>query len=178
MTTAYEFFRDFAGPIGTVIAPSAAAFVAYRLGKSQIAVAETQATVAERNWETANEKIVLELFERRIAIFEGIRKVVSDVLRTAKPTDVDFFEYVSAIDKAPYFFGPEVMDYLETVRILIIELQLDATVIRNHLDPDRPERIRGHVTRMTELSKFYEVSKGLFGPYIQAHQKIGGQEKA
>ena len=85
----YTIVRDLAGPIATVLAASAAAFVAYRLGQSQISVARTQAEIAERNWQTSNEKIVLELFERRLAIYEEIRGVIGEVTRSGKaPNDV------------------------------------------------------------------------------------------
>jgi hypothetical protein len=177
MPEAYVFFKDFAGPVATAIAASAAAFVAYRLGRSQIAVAEIQADVAKRNWQTANERIVLDLFERRIAIFEGIRGVVAKVLSTGRPDDETYFEFVKAIDKATYFFGPEVADYLEELRLLIIDLQLDANVISDNRNPDRSEHIKGKTERMKKLSKFYETTKVLFGPYIQAHQKIEGEPR-
>jgi hypothetical protein len=72
----YQVIKDLGGPIATVIASAAAAFVAYRLGKSQIAVAKMQADIAQRNWRTTNEKVVLELFERRLAIYDGIRDVI------------------------------------------------------------------------------------------------------
>jgi hypothetical protein len=49
---AYEIFTDLAGPVATVIAAVAAAFVAFRLGKAQV-------EIARRNWQTANEKVVL-----------------------------------------------------------------------------------------------------------------------
>jgi hypothetical protein len=39
----YGIIKDVAGPIATVIASGAAAFVAYQLGKSQVDVARTQA---------------------------------------------------------------------------------------------------------------------------------------
>jgi hypothetical protein len=50
--------------------------------KSQAESARIQAQVAKRTWRTQNERIVLDLFERRISIFEGIRKVVAEALRT------------------------------------------------------------------------------------------------
>jgi hypothetical protein len=80
----YDIFKDFAAPIASIIAASAAAFVAYRLGKSQADSARLQAEIAKRNWQTANERVVLDLFERRIALYEGIRHVVAKVInRTA-----------------------------------------------------------------------------------------------
>ena len=77
--------RDLAGPFETVIATGAAALVAYRLGQSQISVAKTQAEIAERNWQTSNEKIVLELFERRLAIYEEIRGVIGESAQAVRP---------------------------------------------------------------------------------------------
>jgi hypothetical protein len=73
--------KDFAGPLATILASSAAAFVAYRLGSSQVAVARTPALIAERTWQTANEKVVLKLFDQRLAIVGGIRDYP-----TSKPT--------------------------------------------------------------------------------------------
>jgi hypothetical protein len=107
---------------------------------------------------------VLDLFERRIAIFEGIRKVVSETLRTGKPNDAVYFEYCKAVELVPYYFGPEIQEYLEKVRRLIIDLQLDASIITNNQDPERNERIKGRTRRMIDLSEFYETSKKLFGP--------------
>ncbi|MBR0974098.1 hypothetical protein [Bradyrhizobium japonicum] len=169
----YDLLKDFSGPVATVIAAGAAGFVAYRLGKSQADSARIQAQVAKRNWRTQNERVVLELFERRIAIFEGIRAVVSETLRTGQPNDEVYFKYVAAIDKVPYYFGPEVEEYIEKVRLLIIDLQLDASTIADDRNPDRNDRIRGRTRRMQELSEFYATAKTLFGPYIKAHQKVG-----
>jgi hypothetical protein len=165
--------KDLAGPVATITAAVAAAFVAYRLGKSQAESARIQAQVAKRTWRTQNERIVLELFERRISIFEGIRKVVSETLRTGQPDDALYFAYCKAVELVPYYFGPEIEEYLEKVRRLIIELQLDASIIADQRNPDRSDRIKGQTQRMNDLSDFYETSKKLFGPYIQAHQKVG-----
>ena len=172
MSAIYDFFKDFAGPLSTVIAATAAAFVAYSLGKSQATAAQMQAIVARKNWQTENERVVLELFERRIAIFECIRKVVAHVQSTGRANGETYFEYIKAVDTAPYFFGPEVNDYLEELRKLIIDLQLDTDVISDNLNPERSAHIKGRTKRMAELIKFYDRSKILFGPYMQAHQKV------
>ena len=105
--------KDLAAPFATVVAAAAAAFVAYRLGQSQIAVARTQAKIAERNWQTSNERIVLELFDRRLAIYEEIRSVVGSVTRSGRAPDEELFKFDKAMDRVPYFFGPEVQAYLK-----------------------------------------------------------------
>lgn len=92
--------------MATVLAAGAAAFVAYRLGQSQISVARAQAEIAERNWQTSNERIVLDLFERRLAIYEEIREIIGGVTRSGAAPDGDLYRYDKATDRAPYFFGP------------------------------------------------------------------------
>jgi hypothetical protein len=164
--------KDLAGPIATVIAASAAAFVAYRLGQSQISVARTQTEIAERNWQTSNEKIVLELFERRLAIYEETRSVIGEITRSGAAPDDILFRFGTATDRVPYYFGQEIQDYLETIRIHMIDLQLSNSMLENPTVPDRAtwaERRKNHFLGVTN---FYKESPALFKPYIQAHQKI------
>ncbi len=168
----YTTVRDLAGPCATVIAAGAAALVAYRLGQSQISVARTQAEIAERNWQTSNEKIVLELFERRLAIYEEIRGVIGEVTRSgAAPNDV-FFRYGTATDRAPYFFGQEIQDYLEAIRKHLADLELSNTMLNDPNIADRAMWAEKRKTHFLGVTSFYRDSPTLFRPYIQAHQKI------
>jgi hypothetical protein len=83
--------KDFAGPLATVLAAGAAALVAYRLGQNQISVARTQAEIAQQNWQTSNEKIVLELFERRLTIYEEVRSLIGEITRSGTATNDALF---------------------------------------------------------------------------------------
>jgi hypothetical protein len=82
--------RDLAGPVATVLAAAAAAYVAFTLGRSQIAVAKLQAGIAKRAWQTSNEKIVLDLFEKRLAIYEEIRATITPINSSGNTTDEIF----------------------------------------------------------------------------------------
>jgi hypothetical protein len=164
--------KDFAGPLATVIAAGAAALVAYRLGQSQISVARTQAEIADRNWKTSNQKIVLELFERRLAIYEATRSIIGEITRSGSAPDDVLFRFGTATDRVPYYFGQEIQDYLETIRIHMIELELSNSMLKNPTVPNRAtwaERRKNHFLSVTD---FYKKSPALFKPYIQAHQKI------
>jgi hypothetical protein len=169
---AWAEIKDIAGPIATVIASAAAAFVAYRLGQSQIAVARTQANIAERNWQTTNEKIVLELFERRLSIYEAIRDVIGSTVRTGDAPDADLYKYDQAIDRVRYFFGAEVQAYLETLRHDLIELNSANRMMKNMLDPQRAAWIEKRQKHFAAVTEFYKASPPLFEPYMSAHQKV------
>ncbi|MCK1320423.1 hypothetical protein IVA94_05730 [Bradyrhizobium sp. 156] len=139
------------------------------LGSSQAEAARLQAEVAKQNWQTENERVVLELFDCRIAIFEAIRHVVAKTMSSGQPDDGTLYEYAEAIEKAPFYFGPDVNEYLERIRIVIIDLMDSNSAIKLH-DPAGPKL---HYDRMNELNEYYRTAPKLFGPYIQAHQKVG-----
>lgn len=167
----YQFFKDFAAPIATVIASGAAAFVAYRLGQNQMMVAKAQANIAERNWQTENEKVVLQLMERRLAIYENIRKVIAEVMRTGKSDDNIFRRYLEATDQIPYLFGPEVETYLDGMRGHLADLQLGNDMMANNTSPDYQKGVELRAHEFKAVVKFYEEAKPIFGPYIRAHQR-------
>jgi hypothetical protein len=58
MIEMYEFFKDFAGPVATIIAASAAVFVTWHFAREQA-------------W-LAREKLRFDLFDRRLQIFSSI----------------------------------------------------------------------------------------------------------
>jgi hypothetical protein len=99
-------------------------------------LAKTQANIAERNWQTENEKVVLELMERRLAIYRNIREVIAEVMRTGKSDDNVFRRYLEATDQIPYLFGPEVETYLDQMRVHLADLQLGNDMMADTTSPD------------------------------------------
>ena len=87
----FASLKDLAAPAATVFAAITAGWIAYHLGQSQIRVARTQAEIAERNWKTSNERIVLDLFDKRLSLFEDIRLIVGEVARNGTAPTIYFF---------------------------------------------------------------------------------------
>ncbi|MDF0521536.1 hypothetical protein P0R31_30260 [Bradyrhizobium yuanmingense] len=156
--------KDFAGPVATVFAASVAGWVAYTLGRAQVAV-------AERTWQTSNEKIVLDLFDKRLATFEDIRGVIGEAVREGKVTDDLYNRYCRAIDRVPYFFGEEVQDYLESIRLHLIELQHAQSAIEYEQGAERQKMVVKRSEHFMAVARFYIKSPPLFAAYMKAHQK-------
>jgi hypothetical protein len=168
-----QLIKELAGPIATVFAAAAAAFVAYRLGKSQIAVAKMQADIAQRNWETANERVVLELFEKRVAVYDGIRDVIGEVTRSGSVPNDLYFRYIKAIDRVPFLFGKEVKIYLETIAEHMNKLGLAGTMLEDPNCADRGKWAQTRSDQFLAVTAFYTEADEIFGRYIRAHQKVG-----
>jgi hypothetical protein len=79
--------------------------------------------IAGFQWHTARQRVLLDLFERRMAIFDGIRKVVSEVVNGGAVRTQDVVAFSRAMDRVDLLFGPEVKAYLD---------ELHQTFIRKH----------------------------------------------
>lgn len=165
-----QFVKDYGAPIATIFAAVTAGWIAYRIGQSQVAVARIQANVAEKNWKTSNEKIVLDLFDKRLAIYEDIRSVIGEVVRSGQARDDLLWKFDNVTDRAPYFFGEEVTEYLKSVRLDLIDLNLFNTLMENLTDPDLPKWIQKRQDKFLAITHFYNQAP-LFAPYMKAHQK-------
>jgi hypothetical protein len=70
--------------------------------------------IGYRQWRTAQNKLKLDLFERRLAIYDGVRSFISSVMTTGKTTQSYEMEFLAAIRGAKWLFGPEVVEYIDT----------------------------------------------------------------
>ena len=109
----YSVLKDFAGPVATVIAATAAVVVSGYF-------AWQQSTTAKRQAETAIDQLRFNLFEKRYAVYDTIQKFL-DTLITADADKLAFgaFDetpYFRVFDEAPFLFSETTCKWLETIR--------------------------------------------------------------
>jgi hypothetical protein len=178
----YDTIKDFAGPgavvlasFATVLASLAAAAVAYTLGRSQREISQLQATIADKTWKTANDKIVLELFQPRMEIYDAITAVVrkshTGNSRPDEQLDQLYFEFLQATARAQFYFGEDVAAYLEKLRNLIIDIEEINTIMSDPANFGYQTAVKRRTLQMMEIRKFYSEAPVVFRPYIQAHQR-------
>lgn len=64
------------------------------------------ALIAWRQWRTARDKLKLDLFDRRLAVFMDVRKVVSEVTQIGKFSDLGLPNEIWS--RSQFLFGPEI----------------------------------------------------------------------
>jgi hypothetical protein len=74
------------------------------------------ACIAVFNWRTAHQKIVLDVFEKRFAVYEEIMRIMSAQTRQSQLDDKDFYEFIHVKDRAKFLFGSDVTTYLKTLQ--------------------------------------------------------------
>jgi hypothetical protein len=161
----YSILKDFAGPAATVIAAGAASFVAYHFGRAQ-------SRIANENLRATQQRVVLDLFDRRWEIVAELRSAISEILREGTvPTDA-YHRYVRASLRAAFLFGSEVTDYLETVRLTITKVIALRGGLLSENDDLRTRSADAEATAFERITGFYEIFDRLVRPYMSMHQKL------
>src|SRR3954462_11983710 len=86
-------------------------------GTLTILLAAFAAMIAYFQWRTAHQRIVLDLFDRRVQVLEDIEEIIRNINRTTDVSNDDMRLFWKARAKARFLFGPDINDYL-MVRLL------------------------------------------------------------
>jgi len=105
----YEFFKDFASPIATLIAATVAAFVT-------ITFARTQAQIAQSQRDIALDKLKFDLLQRRYEIYQAAKELLEYVpfVQDVPKSDASKIRalYVR-LDEARFYFPPAICAVLD-----------------------------------------------------------------
>src|SRR5215218_777262 len=69
--------------------------------------------VAVGQWRTAHQRAVLDLFDRRMARYEAIRQIVSQVVREGSVRNEDALAFLRVTSDVEFLFRGEVKTYLD-----------------------------------------------------------------
>jgi hypothetical protein len=104
--------KDFAGPVATVFAASAAAWIALRLGLTQAAIAKSQADIAR-------DKLKFDLFELRYNIYTKLKELIEYCQSAHDYEKIDRMRvralYVK-LEEGRFFFDPRVISFIIDVQ--------------------------------------------------------------
>lgn len=85
--------------------PGAAVYVAYKFGAIQAEIGHQQASTAKQNMSIANDKLRLELFEKRFVIYSVASNVIHKVVRHGEKISHDDVEaLLEATERADWLF--------------------------------------------------------------------------
>ena len=71
--------------------------------------------VAWQQWKTNQQKLNLERYERRLRVYEEVRKILSIILRDAKASTEDLLKFRTSVSEADFLFGPEIPEYIDEI---------------------------------------------------------------
>lgn len=117
----------------TLAAGSAAVVGAYRIGLRQIATAERQTEIANRQVDQQRLQIRADLYDRRVAVYSAIREYAYRASTgNVVPSDVQrsFFE---ALNGSRFLFGAELQGWVQELHTVAVRLQVaNERITRTH----------------------------------------------
>lgn len=170
----YEMFKDFAGPVATIVAASAAAVITWRFGSWQARIALQQAQTAKHQADTALDQLRYNLFEKRYEIYNAAKEMLKYSLNDeeANPQDnllrmaVSSTNYWFKLEESRFFFSSDICQWFFEIReecIKYMRMQGDETTTQAQIFDQRFKLTSFYVEmpqRFEEALKFPQLTRG------------------
>ena len=155
--------------------PLAGVYVAHKFGSIQADIGKRQANTAAQSMEVARNKLRLDLFERRLAVFEAANKFINKVSRRRRVTADERADLMNETKAAQWLFDERTAKYItehifaDAYELVLVweDAELGAT----------PEERRKLFERRRQLEAAFALHEQrlpiLMGPYLRFTDRSG-----
>jgi hypothetical protein len=127
-------------------------------------------------WRTAQQKAALDLFDKRHAICEVVRKAIGQMVASSTVFNQrQESEFIDAMERAYFFFGDDVGNYLKQLWSDILDVRTaDAELPAANDTETRKAILEKRRTALKRIGQFYTVGQPLFARYMRFLQTVPG----
>ncbi len=127
--------------------------------------------IAWQQWKTNQQKLVLDRYDRRLKVYEEVRKILSLVMRDAQASYEDLLKFRTSVSEADFLFGPEIPKYIDEIYQRGLKLQYWTGEYRDYTQPkpegyDHQKVVDGKHAELKWLSEQFEPAKEKFRKYL------------
>ena len=127
--------------------------------------------IAWQQYQTNKQKFVLDRYDRRLKVYEEVRKILSIIGREAKASYEDLLEFRRAVSESDFLFGPEIPAYIDEIYQKGINLQYWSGEYRDSSQEkpegyDHQQVVDGMHKELAWLSKQFIPAKQKFKKYL------------
>jgi hypothetical protein len=130
------------------------------------------AVIAFLQWATARQKVVLDLFDKRFAVYDELRNAIDRNLTQPSGNFEEIAKFAGAAARAQFLFGPDVTDFLESRRkdlaSDIYEFRHRPGTVPEERRQEREDQVVARTDRLSSFSRDFDV---LVAPYMKHTQK-------
>lgn len=123
--------------------------------------------IAWRQWQTANDKLVLDLFEKRYALYIKAHDVIKPIMQSGRAEDKNVFEFDKFMNEAVFLFGDDVETYLLELRKSVIQLAFHCSMLGDNGNTENQDHIKGKFDEFNKVMNFYDHFPKLCRPYMK-----------
>lgn len=132
-------------------------------------VAVLGSLIAYWQWRLAQNKLKLDLFDRRFSVYEAARTLLASIMTSGKAKDEEVFKFIFATREAKWLLNASVAEYLDKQ---LYHKALDLQTLASELEgvgvgDERTKNVRAQADIKKWFMAQYEVLDEKFAPYLQ-----------
>lgn len=148
--------------------PLAGIYVAYKFGRIQADIGRRQAETATQSMATARTKLRLDLFEKRLAIYEALMDVVNKTQRRATITHEDVYALQQGAKSASWLFDVQTADYIQGVSSAAFSLANVYEEIEHEPEVEGRRLLRARKNQLLESFDLHDKKlRQMMEPYLR-----------
>jgi len=127
--------------------------------------------IAWQQWKTNQQKLVLDRYDRRLRVYEEVRKIFGIILREGKASPEELLRFWGSVSEADFLYGPEITDYITEIYERGLKLSSWAEQYRDSTQQkpegyDHRQVLDGKRSEFEWFSKQFEPAKQRFRKYL------------
>ncbi len=130
--------------------------------------------IAYQQWKTNKQKLGLDLYDRRLKVYEEVRQILS-IIRAGKASYEELSRFYRAVSEADFLFKSEITDYINEIYERGVNLQCWSEQYRDNTQ-DKPDGynhqkiVDGKRVELKWLINQFEPAKQKFKKYLDISQ--------
>jgi len=127
--------------------------------------------IAWQQWQTNLQKLNFEKYDRRLHVYEEVKKILSIILRDADANNEDLLKFRTSVSEADFLFGPEIIEYIDEIYGHCSDLHRWKVELRDPTQKiphgyDHNKVVEGIDKELKWLHKQFESAKEKFRKYL------------
>jgi hypothetical protein len=127
--------------------------------------------IAWQQWKTNQQKLILDRYDRRLRVYDEVRKILSTILRDERASYEDLIQFHTAVSEADFLFGPEIPKYIDEIYKRGVNLQKLNREYRDYTQEspkgyDHDKIVDGMHNEMIWFEAQFEPAKLKFKKYL------------
>ena len=134
-------------------------------------IAIVTAYIAWQQWKTNQQKLVLDRYDRRLKVYEEVRRILSIITRDAKVSVEELLRFRTSVSEADFLFGPEILEYIDAIYKHGVALSRWTDEYRDYTQAkpegyDHQKVVASMHAELEWLTEQFEPAKQLFRKYL------------
>ncbi len=125
------------------------------------------AAIAWQQWRVADNRLRLDLFDRRYKIYDAARKFLAVIIREAAFTNSELIEFNIGTSDAEFLFRADVVDYLSQIRKHAVHMQTAQRIFEPlPVGKERSRHVQAQHDDLVWLTDQITELPKMFAPYL------------